>query len=110
MTTKLCATTALALPEPQRWTPKFASFATSAGVMANEPDVQGHVEDGRRDEEDRGRHDRRVDVAQDDGPATSTTSKEATEIKKGPIPASAFDVATIAKGYKKVPNPITQMK
>jgi hypothetical protein len=37
-------------------------------------------------------------------------SKEATEIKKGPIPASAFDLATIAKGYKKVPNPITQMK
>ena len=38
------------------------------------------------------------------------SSKEATEIKKGPIPASAFDLATIAKGYKKVPNPITQMK
>ena len=38
------------------------------------------------------------------------SSKEATEIKKGTIPASAFDLATIAKGYKKVPNPLTQMK
>ena len=41
---------------------------------------------------------------------STTTSHEATEIKKGPIPASAFDLATIAKGYKKVPNPMTQMK
>jgi hypothetical protein len=38
------------------------------------------------------------------------SSKEAVEIKKGPIPASAFDVASIAKGYKKVPHPVTKMK
>ena len=38
------------------------------------------------------------------------SSKEATEIRKGPIPASAFDVATIAKGYKKVPHPVTKLK
>ena len=37
-------------------------------------------------------------------------SKEAVEIKKGPIPASAFDVAAIAKGYKKVPHPVTKLK
>ena len=38
------------------------------------------------------------------------TSKEAVEIKKGPIPASDFDVAVIAKGYKKVAHPVTKMK
>jgi hypothetical protein len=38
------------------------------------------------------------------------SSKEATEVKKGPIPASAFDVATVAKGYKKVAHPMTKMK
>jgi hypothetical protein len=38
------------------------------------------------------------------------SSKEAVEIKKGPIPASAFDVAAIAKGYKKVAHPVTKMK
>jgi hypothetical protein len=38
------------------------------------------------------------------------SSKEAVEIKKGSIPASAFDVAVIAKGYKKVAHPVTKMK
>jgi hypothetical protein len=38
------------------------------------------------------------------------TSREATEVKKGPIPASAFDLAAIAPGYKKVPHPLTKMK
>ena len=36
------------------------------------------------------------------------TSKEAVEIKKGAIPASAFDVAAIAKGYKKVAHPVDE--
>ena len=36
---------------------------------------------------------------------TSDSAKEAVEIKKGPIPAAAFDVATIAKGYKRSPTP-----
>ena len=38
------------------------------------------------------------------------TSQEAVEIQKGPIPAAAFDVAAIAKGYKKVAHPVTKMK
>jgi hypothetical protein len=38
------------------------------------------------------------------------SSKEAVEIKKGPIPAAAFDVAAIAKGYKKIAHPVTKMK
>jgi hypothetical protein len=38
------------------------------------------------------------------------SSREAVEIKKGPIPASAFDVAALTKGYKKVANPMTKMQ
>ena len=38
------------------------------------------------------------------------SSREATEVKKGAIAASAFDVAAIAPGYKKVPHPLTRMK
>jgi hypothetical protein len=41
---------------------------------------------------------------------TMDSSKEAIEIKKGPIPAATFDVAVIAKGYKKVENPLMKMK
>ena len=33
------------------------------------------------------------------------TSREASEVKKGAIPASTFDVAAIAPGYKKVASP-----
>ena len=109
MTTKLCATTALALPIPKVDSDKFASFTTSAGMMAQNPMFKGlsKVADEMKKIEG-------VTIAE----STSLkmmgrnidNSKEATEIKKGPIPASAFDLATIAKGYKKVPNPITQMK
>jgi Domain of unknown function (DUF4412) len=109
MITKLCATTALAFPIPKVDSDRFASFATSAGMMAQNPMFKGlsKVADEMKKVEG-------VTIAE----STSLkmmgrnidSSKEATEIKKGPIPASAFDLATIAKGYKKVPNPITQMK
>lgn len=38
------------------------------------------------------------------------SSREATEVKKGPIAGSVFDVAAVAPGYKKVPHPLTKMK
>ncbi len=40
---------------------------------------------------------------------STETSKEATEVKRGSIPASAFDVADLTKGYKKVPSPLSRM-
>jgi len=109
MTTKLCATTALAFPAPAVDYKRFASFATSAGAMANNPMFKGMSKMADELKKIEG-----ITIAE----ATSVkimgrsmdTSKEAVEIKKGPIPASAFDVALIAKGYKKVPNPITKMK
>jgi hypothetical protein len=109
MTTKLCATTALALPAPAVDYKRFASFATSAGAMANNPMFKGMSKMADELKKVEG-----ITIAE----ATSVkmmgrsmdSSKEAVEIKKGPIPASAFDVALIAKGYKKVDNPVTKMK
>jgi hypothetical protein len=109
MTTKLCATMALAFPAPAVDYKRFASFATSAGAMANNPMFKGMSKMADELKKIEG-----ITIAE----ATSVkimgrsmdTAKEAVEIKKGPIPASAFDVATIAKGYKLVPNPMTKMK
>ncbi len=109
LTTKLCATTALQFPAPNVDYRKFTSFASSAGAMANNPMFKGMSKVADEMKKIEG-----ITIAE----ATSfkmmghsqETSREATEIKKGPIPASAFDLASIAKGYKKVPHPMTQMK
>jgi hypothetical protein len=109
MTTKLCATTALAFPAPAVDAKRFAAFATSAGAMANNPMFKGMSKMADELKKIEG-----ITIAE----ATSVkmmgqsieTAKEAVEIKKGPIPASAFDVAVVAKGYKKVANPMTKMK
>jgi hypothetical protein len=109
MTTKICATTALQFPAPNVDYTKFASFAGSATAMANNPMFKSM---GKMIEE--------MKKIQGLSIAESTSlkmmgksmdsSKEAVEIKKGPIPASAFDVAAIAPGYKKVAHPVTKMK
>jgi hypothetical protein len=109
LTTKICATTALQFPAPNVDYRKFASFAGSASAMASNPMFKsmGKMTDEMKKIEG-------FTIAE----ATSMkmmgrsmdTSKEAVEIKKGPIPASAFDVATIAPGYKKVAHPVTKMK
>ena len=109
MTTKICATTALQSPAPDVDYRKFASFAGSASAMANNPLFKGMGKMAEEMKKIEG-----FTIAE----ATSMkimgksidNSKEAVEIKKGPIPASAFDVAAIAKGYKKVAHPVTKMK
>jgi hypothetical protein len=109
MTTKLCATTALQFPAPNVDYRRFASFAGSASAMANNPMFKSMGKMAEEMKKIEG-----FTIAE----ATSMkimgksidNSKEAVEIKKGPIPASAFDVAVIAKGYKKVAHPVTKMK
>jgi hypothetical protein len=109
MTTKICATTALQFPAPNVDYRKFASFAGSASAMANNPMFKSMGKMAEEMKKIEG-----FTIAE----ATSMkimgksidNSKEAVEIKKGPIPASAFDVAVIAKGYKKVAHPVTKMK
>lgn len=40
---------------------------------------------------------------------TMKTSREATEVKQGAIPAATFDLAAIAPGYKKIKHPLSKM-
>jgi hypothetical protein len=109
MTTKLCATTALAFPAPNVDYRKFASFASSAGAMANNPMFKGMAKMTDELKKIEG-----ITIAESTSVKmmgrSMDSSREAVEIKKGPIPAAAFDVATIAKGYKKVAHPVTKMK
>jgi hypothetical protein len=37
------------------------------------------------------------------------SSREATAVTTGPIPASEFDVASLAPGYKKVESPLSEI-
>jgi len=109
MTTKICATTALQFPAPNVDYRKFQSFAGSAATMANNPMFKsmGKMADEMKKIEG-------FTIAESTSMKmmgrSMDSSKEAVEIKKGPIPASAFDVAAIAKGYKKVAHPVTKMK
>jgi hypothetical protein len=109
MITKICATTALQFPAPNVDYRKFASFAGAGAAMANNPMVKsmGKMADEMKKIEG-------FTIAESTSMKmmgrSMDSSKEAVEIKKGPIPASAFDVAEIAKGYKKVAHPVTKMK
>jgi hypothetical protein len=109
MTTKVCATTALKLPIPDVDYRRFSSFAGSAATMAENPMFKsmGKMADEMKKIEG-------FTIAESTSMKmmgrSMDSSKEAVEIKKGPIPASAFDVAAITKGYKKVDNPVTKMK
>jgi len=109
MTTKICATTALQAPAPSVDYRKFSSFAGSASAMASNPMFKSMgkmVEEMKKIEG--------FSIAESTSMKmmgkSVDTSKEAVEIKRGPIPASDFDVAVIAKGYKKVAHPVTKMK
>jgi hypothetical protein len=106
MTMKMCATTALQYPMDYR---KFQALAGSAAAMANNPMFKGMgkmVEEMKKIEG--------MTIAESTSMKmmgrSSESSREAVEIKKGPIPAAAFDVAALTPGYKKVPHPVTKMK
>jgi hypothetical protein len=109
MATKICATTALKPPAPNVDYRKLASFAGSATAMANNPMFKSMGKMAEEMKKIEG-----FTIAESTSMKlmgrSMDSSKEAVEIKKGPIPASAFDVAVIAKGYKKVAHPATQMK
>jgi hypothetical protein len=109
LTIQSCATTAIQFPAPNVDYRKFASFAGSASAMANNPMFQGMdkiVEEMKKIEG--------FTIAESSSMKvmgkSMDSSREAVDIKKGPIPASAFDVLAIAKGYKKVAHPLTKMK
>jgi hypothetical protein len=97
----LCATTAIAPPAPNVDYRRFASFASVASnpmlknITSEMQKIQGFTLAESSSMKLMGR--------------SMETSKEATEVKRGAIPASAFDVAALTRGYKKVANPVTKM-
>jgi cell pole-organizing protein PopZ len=103
----LCATTAITPPAPTTGDfSRFKGFAGSATALAMNPMFKGVMDEMRKVQG--------FTIAESTSMKmmghTTDTSKEATEIKTGPIPAEAFDVAAITKGYKKVASPATKIK
>lgn len=101
-------TTELALPIPAADLRKLASFTGPMAAMAQNPMFKGFGQLAEKMRELEGF------TLADNSSFTmmgrkAESSREATEVKTGPIPASELDVATIASGYKKVKSPLTEM-
>ena len=106
MTMHVCATTAIAPPAPNVDFRRFTSFTGSAGALATNPMFKGIVEEMKKVQGFTLAESTSMKMM---GRSTET-SKEATQVKSDAIPPATFDVAAIAKGYKKVASPATQMK
>jgi len=104
----VCATTAIAPPAPNVDPSKYAAFAGPAAALAANPMFKGMAKLAEEMRKIQGFTLADSTSLKVMGRSFDST-KEATEVKKGPIPASAFDVAAIAKGYKKVENPMVKM-
>jgi cell pole-organizing protein PopZ len=104
----LCATTAIAPPVPAVGGDfsRFKGFAGSATALAMNPMFKGVIDEMKKVQGFTIAESSAVKMM---GRSTAT-SKEATEVKTSPIPAEAFDVAALTKGYKKVENPAAKMK
>ncbi len=104
-TTKLCASTAVAPPAAKVDYRKYASLAG----MANNPMFKSFAKLADEMKKIQGFTLAESTSLKMMGMSVQS-SREATEVKKGAIAASAFDLAAIAPGYKKVAHPITKMK
>jgi hypothetical protein len=102
---KICATTAVAPPTPSVEFKKYATFASSAAALASNPMMKGLAEELKKIEG--------FTIADSTSMKmmgrSMESSREATEVRKGAIPASTFDLAAIAPGYKKVESPMAKM-
>jgi hypothetical protein len=100
-TMHVCATTAIAPPAPNVDFRRFASFAGVAAnpmlknLAAEMQKIQGFTLAESSSMKMMGR--------------AVESSKEATEVKRGPIPPATFDVAALTKGYKKVASPTARL-
>lgn len=104
----LCASSAIAPPAPNVDPRTYASVAGPAAAFAGNPMFKGFAKLGEEMKKIQGFVLAEASNVKMMG-RTIDSTKEATEVKRGAIPASAFDVATIAKGYKKVDNPMLKM-
>jgi hypothetical protein len=108
LTMSLWNTTELQLPVPAADLRKLASFTGPMAAMANNPMFKGFGQLAEKMREIEG-----LTLADQTSMSTmgrgSESSREATEVRTGPIPASSFDVAAIAKAYKKVKSPLAEL-
>jgi hypothetical protein len=104
----LCASTAVAPPTPNVDPAKYAAMVGPAAAFAQNPMFKGFSKLAEELRKIQGFSLAETTKMSMMG-RNLDSSKEATEVKKGPIPASTFDVATIAKGYKKVEHPMAKM-
>jgi hypothetical protein len=108
MTMDLCASTAVAPPAPNVDPSKYASMVGPAAALASNPMFKGFAKLADEMKKIQGFSLAESSKMSMMGRSFDST-KEATEVKKGAVPASAFDVAAIAKGYKKVEHPMTKL-
>jgi hypothetical protein len=104
----MCMTTAIAPPAPNVDASKFASFIGPAGAIAANPMAKGVAQLAEQMRQIKGFPLVESSSFKVLGHATETT-REATEVKRGPIPAADFDVTLLAKGCKKVESPFARM-
>jgi hypothetical protein len=101
-------TSDLTMPIPAADLRELASFTGPMAMMANNPMVKGFGQLAEKMKELEG-------ITLADKTSVSMmgrgfeSSREATEVRTGPIPASDLDVATIATGYKKVKSPLAEL-
>jgi hypothetical protein len=108
MTMDLCASTAVAPPAPNVDPSKYASMVGPAAALASNPMFKGFAK--LADEMKKIQGFTLAETSKMSMMGRSfDSSKEATEVKKGAVAASAFDVASIAKGYKRVEHPMAKM-
>jgi hypothetical protein len=104
----VCASTAVTPPTPNVDPRTYASVAGPAATFASNPMFKGAAKLAEEMKKIQGFVLADATNAKVMGRSFDTT-KEATEVKRGAIPAAAFDVATIAKGYKKVDSPMAKL-
>jgi hypothetical protein len=101
-------TTELALPVPEVNLKRLAAFTGPMAAMAQNPMFKGFGQLAEKMKEMEGFTLASVTSLNMMGRTHESTS-EATEVTPGPIPASQFDLATIAPGYKKVKSPLSEI-
>ena len=104
----VCASTAIKPPAPNVDPSKYVAVAGPAAALAANPMFKGMAKLAEEMRKIQGFSLAESTSLKMMGRNFEST-KEATEVKTGSIPASAFDVASIAKGYKKVDNPVLKM-
>ena len=101
-------TTAVTLPVPVAELRKLAAFTGPMAMLASNPLFKGFAQLAEKMKEIEG-----LTLADSTSMKMmgrgSESSREATEVRKGPIPAADFDVKALAPGYKKVDSPLTKM-